>query len=85
MEEYKHPEIVLPTGGFLELDFYCPKLNIAFEFQGEQHYKNISVFHTLESLEQSKHRDLTKRSLCNQHGIYIQNNLLNKYNRNYVD
>jgi hypothetical protein len=33
LEEYKHPDIITSNGKPLELDFFYPQLNIAFEFQ----------------------------------------------------
>jgi hypothetical protein len=33
LDEYKHPDIVSPSGRNLELDFFYPRLNIAFEYQ----------------------------------------------------
>jgi hypothetical protein len=39
LEEYRHPQIVSAAGHFLELDFFYPKLNIAFEFQVTQNIK----------------------------------------------
>ena len=32
LEDYRHPDIVISSFA-LELDFFYPKLNIAFEFQ----------------------------------------------------
>jgi hypothetical protein len=33
LEEYRHPDIAALTGNPLELDFFYPRLNIAFEYQ----------------------------------------------------
>jgi hypothetical protein len=33
LEEYRHPDIVAQAAIPLELDFFYPRLNIAFEYQ----------------------------------------------------
>ena len=33
VEDYKHPDIVTSSGYPLELDFFFPQLNLAFEYQ----------------------------------------------------
>jgi hypothetical protein len=33
LEEYKHPKIISASGRKLELDFFFPQLNLAFEHQ----------------------------------------------------
>jgi hypothetical protein len=33
LEEYRHPDIIMDSGYPLELDFFYPKYNIAFEYQ----------------------------------------------------
>ena len=32
-EDYRHPDIVFPSGFPVELDFFYPRLNIAIEYQ----------------------------------------------------
>ena len=41
----KNPE----TNGYLELDGYCSELNLAFEYNGPQHYKIVPEFHLKEA------------------------------------
>jgi hypothetical protein len=54
----------------LELDGYCEMLNIAFEYQGIQHYKFIDFFHkTQEGFEKLQERDRKKRELILQKNI----------------
>lgn len=60
------------TGASLELDGFNPELNLAFEYQGEQHYQVISGFQMDESdLEINRYRDAVKKSLCESHGIEL--------------
>lgn len=64
----KNPE----TKQNLELDCYCPKYNIAVEYNGEQHYKFPSSYHkTKEQFINQVYRDRLKRKLCDEHGIYL--------------
>lgn len=79
-ETFKKNRSVL--GFRLELDGYCPKLNIAFEYQGKQHYSFIKHLHRRPEIhEAQKRRDDQKRSLCKERKIdlleipYYENNL----------
>jgi hypothetical protein len=60
------------TKGRMELDGYCDDLKIAFEYQGEQHYReNKQFFHKKQSYEKQVERDRIKRELCEAHGIIL--------------
>ncbi|MCK4614147.1 MAG: hypothetical protein KAU14_05020, partial [Thermoplasmata archaeon] len=59
------------TGKLLELDGYCKKLRIAFEFHGEQHYREIEFFHTTRSFKEQQRIDQLKRKLCGDHGVKL--------------
>ena len=69
----KRPKwLVNPRTGYpLELDGYCEKLGIAFEFQGQQHYQRIDFFHTSRSLEETQNIDQLKKKLCKEHGVTL--------------
>jgi len=41
-ENFKHIQIKRKSGSFLELDIFLPQLNLALEYQGEQHFHEIS-------------------------------------------
>ena len=48
----------------LELDGYCEELDIAFEYNGEQHYKYIPYFHNKgRTLEMQQLRDKQKAEI----------------------
>ena len=47
----------------MELDAYVPDLKLAFEYQGEQHYKDI---HTFGQQGNQAARDDEKKELCIQ-------------------
>ncbi|MDH0660743.1 hypothetical protein N5D46_14560, partial [Empedobacter sp. GD03865] len=46
-------------------------LNIAIEYNGKQHYEEISFFGGLESLEQNKLRDSEKYRKCLENNCQI--------------
>lgn len=60
------------TGRSLELDGYNEELRLAFEYNGEQHYVYPNKFHrSPDEFLDYKRRDLIKRLLCDQHGVYL--------------
>jgi len=62
---------IAPYGG-LYLDIYLPRLNVAFEFDGEQHFKFIEHFHgTAQNFIVARKRDLRKDDLCEEQGITL--------------
>ena len=58
------------TGHALELDGFCEDLSLAFEHQGDQHYREVSFFgnHSLASIRK---RDSHKRRLCRKREIRL--------------
>ena len=66
--DFKKNRSILGTR--LELDGYCNKLKIAFEYQGKQHYAFIKHLHRrLENHEAQKRRDELKKCLCKEKRI----------------
>ena len=76
------------SGHNLELDGYNKRLNLAFEYQGEQHYKpvkwskSVSNDDAKEKLKIQKKYDNLKRNACKKNGVHLivityKNNLLN--------
>ncbi len=62
----------------LEIDIYFPKLKLAFEYMGRQHYKRINYFHkTKEEFEYQQYRDRCKKKICKMLGITL---IIIKYN-----
>jgi hypothetical protein len=59
--------------GGLELDGYNEELNIAFEYNGKQHYKYCPFFHQgdPERFELQKQRDIKKYEICRIRGIKL--------------
>ncbi len=70
--DYKHPEIVNPeTGRMLDLDIYNSNLQLAIEYNGEQHYKINSMSPTQDVLDKQKRRDAYKAQRCQELGIHL--------------
>eukprot|EP01125_Pyxidicula_operculata_P001181 TRINITY_DN1112_c0_g1_i1.p1 TRINITY_DN1112_c0_g1~~TRINITY_DN1112_c0_g1_i1.p1 ORF type:complete len:295 (+),score=42.60 TRINITY_DN1112_c0_g1_i1:782-1666(+) len=44
VEEYRHPTIKFQSGSRVTFDIYLPEYNIAFEYQGIQHYEDTKFF-----------------------------------------
>ena len=59
------------TGSRMELDCYCASLDLAFEYQGRQHYEPVSFFGGETSFEAQKIRDEHKRQICKKKGITL--------------
>ena len=65
--DHNHKELrYSDTKSPVQLDVYIPSLNLAFEYQGEQHY-NQNLF----SDERIRQRDEEKRQLCKHAGITL--------------
>lgn len=58
------------SGRLLELDGYCEELGLAFEHQGEQHYRPVKHFGRTEHAA-IKARDRLKRRLCKKSGVVL--------------
>lgn len=69
----KRPSWLRNTRGKqMELDGYNPELGIAFEYQGEQHSKNIPFFHREDGeFERRVQDDRLKAELCAQHSVEL--------------
>jgi len=62
---------VAPRGG-LFLDIYLPRLKIAFEFDGLQHFQYTEHFHgTRQDFVKAKKRDIQKEDLCREQNITL--------------
>ncbi|MCX7610337.1 MAG: hypothetical protein N2043_01960 [Ignavibacterium sp.] len=69
-----------PKGSPLQLDRYYPSLEVAFEFNGEQHYTYNSFFHkNKETFEYYKLCDKIKEQKCQEKGIVLLNIRQDKY------
>lgn len=58
--------------GGLELDGYCDKLLLAFEYNGKQHYEFSKFFHrTIATFQKKQEDDKRKIELCKKQGILL--------------
>jgi hypothetical protein len=67
-EDFVHPKLQSKFGRPVLLDIYLPNLNLAFEYQGEQHYADVFRFAPHKYYAQ---RDEQKRKLCKMEGITL--------------
>lgn len=65
--------------GNQRLDIFIPSLNIAIEYQGEQHFKPIELFGGTEGLRRTRERDKRKKRLCQENKVKL---VFFKYNEN---
>jgi hypothetical protein len=77
MFKSKFPEerpnwLINSRGNQMELDGYNKSIGLAFEAQGEQHYRAVIHFNqALEDLEQRTKDDLRKLELCKQNNVTL--------------
>ena len=57
--------------GNQRLDIYIPSLNLAIEYQGEQHFNPIALFGGVEGLRKTQERDRRKKHLCQKNKIKL--------------
>jgi hypothetical protein len=68
----RRPEwLVTPQGIRMELDGYCKKLKIAFEYQGVQHYGYHPRFHVKRTFDQQKSQNYLKRKKCEDNYVVL--------------
>jgi hypothetical protein len=55
----------------MDLDGYNPRHQVAFEYQGVQHYHATSFFGGAVKLQRTQRNDERKRQLCRRHGVLL--------------
>ena len=64
--------LVNPSSGErLELDGFNESLNLAFEYDGEQHERQIDHFHNKAEFQDQQNRDQIKDKLCKKRGVRL--------------
>jgi hypothetical protein len=64
--EYRAPWL-----GDQRLDVYVPSIKVAFEYQGEQHFKPIKYFGGQNAFQETKNRDERKATACAKAGVKL--------------
>ena len=68
-ENYRHPLLRHESGLPMELDIFLPKEQLAFEYQGRHHFRD--VYHLGTPWHQQKKRDKEKRIACRANEITL--------------
>ena len=69
---YKHPDLRFAgTNRKMEIDIFLEKLNLGFEYQGEQHYISREDWGGRKALEENQSRDQEKRTAFQAAGLKI--------------
>ena len=55
----------------MELDIFLPELDLAFEYQGEQHFMSFSHWAGDDGLKNIQDRDAEKRAACGVNHITL--------------
>ena len=60
-----------PKGIPMELDGFCEKIGLAFEYQGQQHYSQGYFYKTKGDINLRRKYDLIKKRLCKKNGVQL--------------
>lgn len=64
--------LMSPKGAPLQLDRYYPRLKLAFEFNGQQHYKYNPYMHqSIEAFQYLQKCDAKKKKDCKRKGVHL--------------
>ena len=55
----------------LELDIYVPKMRLAIEYQGQQHFKPVKIWGGEKGLKKLQERDALKAALCRKKDVVL--------------
>jgi len=69
-KEYKQENWKFPdTNGYARFDFYLPTYNRLIEFDGRQHFEEISGWDNATTLAERQKRDAIKNNFAKEQGI----------------
>jgi len=63
-----HPQITTDNGQKLQLDIFIPSLQLAIEYNGNQHYSEVAIYKGTKGIQT---RDVHKIGACKQAGITL--------------
>jgi rubrerythrin len=70
--DYNHPDLRFEkTNVMMELDIWIPELNVAMEYQGEQHYEPKPHWGGEDAFSKLIDRDKQKKEACEKEGITL--------------
>lgn len=70
--DYKDNNLRFPDTGFkLELDIFMPNKNVAFEYQGEQHFKPVLYWGGIDRFKRGQEKDRLKKIVCKENNIRL--------------
>ena len=69
IEDYFHPKLICDNN--LQLDIFIPALQLALEYQGEQHYDDLPAAFGGNTIDLSIERDELKENLARENSINI--------------
>ena len=69
--QYRPSFLVSSNGGQMSYDCCIPELNLAFEYQGKQHFEPIDFFGGEEKFKEQVKRDKEKLKLSNDNGVKL--------------
>ncbi len=55
----------------LELDIWVPRLRLGFEYQGEQHFREVRHWHGGDGFHLQRERDRIKKKICKELGYTV--------------
>jgi len=72
IKNYPHPDLRFKKSNYnMELDVFVPSLNLAIEYQGEQHFIPITPWGGEKALQDLQGRDQEKRKACKKNEIIL--------------
>ena len=61
-----------PKGEAMQLDWFCPKYSVAFEYNGRQHYEYSTYFHkSKKAFKYLQECDKLKHEICKDKGVVL--------------
>jgi hypothetical protein len=67
----KYSWLINTSGNKMELDGYCDELNLAFEYQGRQHYESIAFRRYSKLFDKLKKDDDLKQKQCKANNVTL--------------